>query len=85
MEITDKKCGLLSKQLFQRTQQHDGCSKLLGNDKYVEKIFLPIITWNIKRSLNQVASVIYTLRKEFLSALLLKVCETFVFRQSKKA
>ena len=29
----DIKWGLLSKHWFERTQQHDGCTKPLGNDK----------------------------------------------------
>ena len=35
VEITDIKCGLLSKHLFQRTQHHGGFTKPLGNDKFV--------------------------------------------------
>ena len=35
VEITDINCGLLSKHLFQRTQQHGGLNKPLGNDKFV--------------------------------------------------
>ena len=43
VEITDAKCGLLSKLLFQRTQQHGGCTKPLGKDACV-KIPFPVIT-----------------------------------------
>ena len=35
VEITDIKCGLLSKHLFERTQQHGGCTMPLGNNKFV--------------------------------------------------
>ena len=35
VEIMDVKYGLLSKHLFQRTQQHGGYTKPLGNDKFV--------------------------------------------------
>ena len=35
VEIMDIKCGLLSKHLSQRTQQHGDCTKPLGNDKFL--------------------------------------------------
>ena len=35
VEITDIKCRLLSKHLFQGTQEHGGFTKPLGNDKLV--------------------------------------------------
>ena len=35
IEIMDVKCELLSKHLFERKQQHDSCTKPLGNDKFV--------------------------------------------------
>ena len=38
MKITDIKCGLLSKHLFQRTQQHGYCIKPKGDEKFVQKI-----------------------------------------------
>ena len=38
VEIRDIKCGLLSKYLLQKTQQYGGCTKPLGNDKFVEKM-----------------------------------------------
>ena len=34
-EITDIKFRLLSKHLFQRTQQHGGCTKPLSNAKFM--------------------------------------------------
>ena len=34
----DVQRGLLSKDLFQRTQQHGGCIKTLCNDKFGQKI-----------------------------------------------
>ena len=34
-EVTDIIYRLLSKHLFQRTQEHDGCTKPLGNDTFV--------------------------------------------------
>ena len=54
------KYGLLSKHLFQRTQQHDGSKKLIGNDEFVKKC-LSVITCNKKHSLKQVVPVTYTL------------------------
>ena len=36
-DITDIKCGFLSKDLLQRTQQRGGCTKHLRNDKFVSK------------------------------------------------
>ena len=35
LETTDIKYGLLSKHLFERTQQHGGCTKPQGNDLFV--------------------------------------------------
>ena len=35
VDITNIKCRFFSKQLFQRTQQHGGCTKHLRNDKFV--------------------------------------------------
>ena len=34
VEIMDIKCRLLSKNLFKRTQEHDGCTKPLAKDKF---------------------------------------------------
>ena len=68
MEIMDINCGLLSKLLFLRTQQHDGCTKPLGKDKFLQKWCLPVITWNKKHSSKQVASMINTLGKDFFAA-----------------
>ena len=45
VEITDIKCGFLSKHLFQRTQQHGSCKKPLGGiDNLYKKQCLPAIT-----------------------------------------
>ena len=68
MEIMDIKYGLLSKHLFERTQQHGGCTKPLGNYKVVQKILFAVITWNEKYSSKQVASMINTLRKDIFAA-----------------
>ena len=62
------KCGLLSKHLFERTQQQSGCTKPLGNDKFVYKILFRVITWNEKHWLKQAVSMTNTLGKDFLAA-----------------
>ena len=49
-----------------------------------KKECLPVITRNKKHSLKQVVSMIYILGKDFLELLLFKVCEMFIFRQSKE-
>ena len=49
-----------------------------------KKECLPVITLNKKHSSKQVVSMIYTLGKNFLQLLLFKVCEMFLFRQSKE-
>ena len=72
MKITDIKCGLLPKHLFQRTQQHGGCIKPVGNNKFVQKILFPVITWNKKHSLKQVVSMISTLGRDFFAAVSFK-------------
>ena len=38
VEMTDVKCGLLSKHLFQRAQQHGGFTKPLGNNRFLWKV-----------------------------------------------
>ena len=37
-KIMDINCGLRSNHMFQKTQQHGGFTKSLGNDKLVSKI-----------------------------------------------
>ena len=74
--------GLLSKHLFQRTQ-HGGFTNLWVTINLYKKCRL-VITWHKKHSSKQVISMIYTFGKDFLQLLLLKVCETFPFRQSNK-
>ena len=49
-----------------------------------KKECLPVITWNKKHSSKQVVSILGYLGKTFLHLPLLKVYETFLFRQSKK-
>ena len=34
VKITEIKCGLFSKQLLQRTEQHISCTKPLGDNKF---------------------------------------------------
>ena len=81
VEITIIKCGLLSKHLLQCTQQNGGCTKPLGNDKFVflKKILCPVITQNKKHSSKQVVSMIDTLGKDFL-----QILKTLLLRQNKK-
>ena len=46
---------------------------------------IPIITWNKKYLSKQVVPITYTLEKRFFAVpTFLKVCELFLFRQSKK-
>ena len=81
----DMKYGLLSKHLFQTAQQHGGYIKPRGNDKFTyNKECLPVIKRNKKHSLKQVVTIRYTLGKDFLELLHFKVCEMFLFRQSKE-
>ena len=51
---------------------------------WYKKECLPFITRNKKHSLKEVASMIYTLGKDFLQLGLFKVREMFLFRQSKE-
>ena len=45
----------------------------------------PVITWNKKHLLKQVVPMTYTLEKRFFAAvILLTICESFLFRESKK-
>ena len=67
-EITDIKCDLLSKNLFERTQQHGGCTKPLGNDRFVQKIISSIHHMEQKTLMKQVVSMIYTPGEDFFAA-----------------
>ena len=50
-----------------------------------KKQCIPIITWNKKYLSKQVVPITYTLEKRFFAVpTFLKVCELFLFRQSKK-
>ena len=49
-----------------------------------KKECLTVITRNKNHSLKQIISMIYIHRKDFLELLLFKVCEMFIFRQSKE-
>ena len=82
VEKMDINCGLLSKHLFQRTQ-NGGFANLWVTINLYEKCLL-VITWHKNYSSKQVISMIYTFGKDFLQLLLLKVCETFLFKQSNK-
>ena len=60
----DIKCGVLSKHLFERTQQHGGYTKHLGKKKFVQEILFAAITWNQNHSSKKVVSMINTLGKD---------------------
>ena len=68
VEITDIKWKNISKHLLQRTQQFGGCTKPLGNNKLVQKILFPVITWNEIHSSKQVISMINILGKDLFAA-----------------
>ena len=52
---------------------------------FYKKHCLPVVTWNKNNLSKQVVPITYTLEKRFFEvAILLKVCESFLFRQSKK-
>ena len=52
---------------------------------FLKKHCLPVITCNKNNLSKQVVSMTYTLEKRFFAvAILLKVCKSFLFRQSKK-
>ena len=65
------KFGLLSKQLFQRTQQHGGYTKLWVTTSLYIKECLPVITRNKKHLSKQDVSMIYALGKDFFEAVTL--------------
>ena len=60
----DIKCGLHSKHLFQRTQEHGGPSEPLGNNKFLLKILSS--SYHMKQ--NAFIKVIYTFGKSFFEA-----------------
>ena len=52
---------------------------------FYKKQCLPLVTWNKINLSKQVVPITYPLDKRFFAvAILLKVCESFPFRQSKK-
>ena len=64
----ETKYVLLSKHLFQRTQQHGGRKKPPGNDEFASKIIYSSITWNKKHSSKQVVTITCILWKKFFAA-----------------
>ena len=52
---------------------------------FYRKHCLPVAIWNKNNLWKQVVPITYTLEKRFFAvAILLNVCESFLFRQSKK-
>ena len=52
---------------------------------FYEKHCLPVVTWSKNNSSKQVVPIICSLEKRFFAVtILVKVCELFLFRQSKK-
>ena len=78
------KCGFLSRHFSQRPQQSGNCTKPLGNNNiYIKNVFQ--LSHRIKNNRQSKLYQWYThLRKNILQLLLLKFCETFLFRHSKK-
>ena len=53
---------------------------------FCKKHCLEVVTWNKNNLMKQVVPITYTPKKRFAAvAILLKVCESFLFRESKKA
>ena len=78
VELTDIKRGPFSKHLFQRTQQHGGCTKPLGSDKFQQDNNAFQLSYGIKNIHQSKMYRWYTdLGKTFLQLLLLKVCAMF--------
>ena len=50
---------------------------------FYEKLCVPVITWNKKHLSKQAVPITYAFGRRFLQLLLLKSCESFLFRQSK--
>ena len=74
----DIKCGVLSKHLFERTQQHGGYTKHLGKKKNCARNTFCSYHMESKPFIEE--SCIndkHTWERTFLQLLLLKVCETF--------
>ena len=62
------KYGLLSKNLFQRKQQHGDCENFRVAIKFYDKEQLLVLTWNKKHLSKPVVSIKYPLEKQFLAA-----------------
>ena len=75
---------LISKHFFQRTQQHGGSKKALDNNELVEKVMSYSYHMEEKTFVETSCTNNIILWKSFVQLLLLKVCETFPFRQSWK-
>ena len=84
-EITDIKCRPVSNHFCQGTQQHGKYTKPLGSAKFAEKIMFQLLHGIKNINWSNFYQWYTYLGRTFLQPLLLKVCETFLFRQSKKA
>ena len=52
---------------------------------FYKKHCLPVVTWNKNNLSKQIVPIKHTLKKRFFAVvILLKVCESFLFRQSEK-
>ena len=52
---------------------------------FYKKHCLPVVTWNKNNLSKQIVPITYQLEKRFFAvAMLLKVCESFLFREQKK-
>ena len=52
---------------------------------FYKKHCLPVVTWNKNNLSKQIVPMKHTLKKRFFAVvILLKVCESFLFRQSEK-
>ena len=79
------KYGLLSDHLLQKSKNVADEKHLSVTINFYKKQCLLVTTSNNKNLLKQVLPITYTPEKRFFAvALLLKVCESFLFRQSKK-
>ena len=79
------KYGLLSNHLLQKSKNVADEKHLSVTINFYKKQCLLVTTSNNKNLLKQVLPITYTSEKRFFAvALLLKVCESFLFRQSKK-
>ena len=51
---------------------------------FYKKHYLPVVTWNKNNLSKQIVPIKHTLKKRFFAVvILLKVCESFLFRQSE--